>query len=515
MAIKTPLIILASAAAVLGQQPGSQKKNDHPSLPMQSCTGNQQCTTEQTSITLDANWMWVHTKGSYQNCYDGNKWDTKICPDPATCAANCALDGGDYEDTYGVSTDGDAVSLKFVTKNQNGANVGSRLFLLDGSDDSKYRMFKLKNREFTFDVDVSQLPCGLNGALYFVEMDDDGGMQKYPGNKAGAKYGTGYCDAQCPHDIKFIDGAANTIGWNPSSTDGNSGTGKFGTCCTEMDIWESNSAAWAVTPHTCDGQGQTQCSGITCGDDSANQRDDGMCDKDGADWNPYRLGDKGFFGAGANFTVDSTKKMTVVTSFHTTDGTDSGDLSEITRTFVQDGVVLKTRPIMVGGTQFASVTDKFAATQKKAYGDNNTFATHGGLKSMGEALDRGVVLVMSLWADYAVQMLWLDSTYPPTKPTNGPGVARGPCSTTSGNPKDLINNDPNSQVVYSNIKTGTIGSTYPSGPSPPPPPPSPPAPGGNNCADPGSSPACNTCSACCHGYIPAGAPCDTCVKEKC
>ena len=51
-------------------------------------------------------------------------------------------------------------------------------------------------------------------------------MQKYPGNKAGAKYGTGYCDAQCPHDIKLIDGAANTIGWNPSSTDGNSGTGK-------------------------------------------------------------------------------------------------------------------------------------------------------------------------------------------------------------------------------------------------------------------------------------------------
>ena len=29
-------------------------------------------------------------------------------------------------------------------------------------------MFPLKNKEFTFDVDVSALPCGLNGALYFV-----------------------------------------------------------------------------------------------------------------------------------------------------------------------------------------------------------------------------------------------------------------------------------------------------------------------------------------------------------
>ena len=47
------------------------------------------------------------------------------------------------------------------------------------------------------------MPCGLNGALYFVEMAKDGGKSKYAGNKAGAAYGTGYCDAQCPHDIKF------------------------------------------------------------------------------------------------------------------------------------------------------------------------------------------------------------------------------------------------------------------------------------------------------------------------
>jgi hypothetical protein len=45
--------------------------------------------------------------------------------------------------------------------------------------DSTYLKFKLKNREFTFDTDVSTLPCGLNGALYFVEMDEDGGMAKY------------------------------------------------------------------------------------------------------------------------------------------------------------------------------------------------------------------------------------------------------------------------------------------------------------------------------------------------
>ena len=52
-------------------------------------------------------------------------------------------------------------------------------------------MFNLKSQEFTFDVDVLGLPYGLNGVLYFVDMDADGGISRFPTNKAGAKYGTG------------------------------------------------------------------------------------------------------------------------------------------------------------------------------------------------------------------------------------------------------------------------------------------------------------------------------------
>lgn len=74
------------------------------------------------------------------------------------------------------------------------------------ADDTNYQMFSLLNTEFTFDVDVSNLGCGLNGALYFVAMDKDGGMSKYSGNKEGAKYGVAYCDGQCPRDLKFING---------------------------------------------------------------------------------------------------------------------------------------------------------------------------------------------------------------------------------------------------------------------------------------------------------------------
>ena len=64
-------------------------------------------------------------------------------------------------------------------------------------------------------------------------MDADGGMGRYPGNRAGAAYGTGYCDAQCPHDVKFINGEANIVDWNTTTAEGS-----YGSCCTEMDIWE-------------------------------------------------------------------------------------------------------------------------------------------------------------------------------------------------------------------------------------------------------------------------------------
>ena len=72
-------------------------------------------------------------------------------------------------------------------------------------DDSTYETFNLLNKEFTMDVDLSTLPCGLNGAVYFSAMTANGDMGK-GNNNAGAKFGTGYCDSQCPHDIKFIEG---------------------------------------------------------------------------------------------------------------------------------------------------------------------------------------------------------------------------------------------------------------------------------------------------------------------
>ncbi|KAL0955418.1 hypothetical protein HGRIS_001664 [Hohenbuehelia grisea] len=453
------LIAFTFAAVVLGQQVGTLTAEKHPSLSIQKCTKSG-CTTSQQSIVLDSNWRWLHSTSGSTNCYTGNTWDATLCPDNDTCAKNCALDGADYSGTYGISTSGNALTLKFVTTSGQ-KNIGSRVYLMDSSD-SKYEVFKLKNKEFTFDVDMSKLPCGLNGALYFSEMAADGGQSTQPNNKAGAKYGTGYCDSQCPHDIKFIGGKANVEGWKASPNDSNAGTGTTGACCAEMDIWEANTMAAAYTPHPCQTTGLLACTGTQCGDDGTN-RYGGVCDKDGCDFNSFRMGDKSFLGKGK--TIDTTKKITVVTQFITADGTDSGDLTEIRRIYVQDGKVYANSMSNIPSltAQSNSITDAFCDAQKTAFGDTNSFKSKGGLKAMGDSFARSAVLVMSVWDDHAVNMLWLDSTYPTDADASKPGIARGECATTSGKPTDVEANADGIQVVYSNIKFGDIGSTYSGG----------------------------------------------------
>ncbi|KAJ3401141.1 hypothetical protein HDV05_000663, partial [Chytridiales sp. JEL 0842] len=390
------------------------------------------------------------------NCYEGNKWDAALCPDPETCAKNCVLEGANYKETYGISTTGSALRLDFVTQSQ-GTNVGSRVYLLDETEKA-YEVFKLKNREFTLDVDVSKVPCGVNGAVYFSEMNFDGGLSTEPYNKAGAAYGTGYCDAQCAHDVKFIKGLANTINWQPNPKSADSGYGTWGACCNEMDIWEANSKATAYTPHTCSVDGYYRCdsrNGTECGD--GKDRFKGVCDKNGCDYNPYRMGDKTFYGPGK--TVDTNKPFTLVTQFLTSDNTDAGDLVEIKRFYVQNGKVIANAPSTFPKlTQFNSITDEFCAVKEVVFEDDNSYAKLGGMTGMGKTFDRGMVLVLSLWDDTEVNMHWLDSSYPPGATI--PGTERGPCPTTGGKPEQVRAEHRDAYVLYSNIRFGEIGSTF-------------------------------------------------------
>ncbi|KAM0817030.1 hypothetical protein AB5N19_02832 [Seiridium cardinale] len=452
---------MISKVAVIGgllavgkaQNVGTLTTETHPKMTWQNCAAGGSCNTVNGEVTVDANWRWLHATTGSTNCYTGNEWNTTICPDAKTCAANCALDGADYTGTYGASTSGDGLTLKFVTKGQYSTNIGSRMYLMSGTD--KYQMFKLLGNEFTFDVDVSKLGCGLNGALYFVSMDEDGGMSKYSTNKAGAKYGTGYCDAQCPRDLKFINGQANSDQWNPSTNDANAGVGQQGSCCSEMDIWEANSISTAYTPHPCQTIGQHACSGDACGGTYSSTRYAGDCDPDGCDFNSYRQGNQDFYGKG--MTVDTSQKFTVVTQFITDS---SGSLESIKRYYVQGGKLIPNSESTIAGTSGNEIDTAYCTAQKTAFGDTDDFSSKGGLAQMGKALDQGMVLVMSLWDDHYANMLWLDSSYPLDKDASQPGIARGSCDTGSGVPADVESSQGSDTVIYSNIRFGPINSTF-------------------------------------------------------
>merc|ERR1712232_372826 len=179
-------------------------------------------------------------------------------------------------------------------------------------------------------------------------------------------------------------------------------------------------------------------------------------------------------GPGAEFAVDTSKPFTIVTQFVTSDNTDSGDLVEIRRKYVQGGKVIGTPKLNVNGKNYSSISSSFCGAQKKETGDKNEFALRGGLKQMGKALGRGMVLVMSIWDDTAAHMLWLDSSYPVG--ASGPGVERGPCDPSTGDPNPTRAKYPDALVKYMNVKVGTIGSTTKFPPAPAPPSPTPPAP---------------------------------------
>lgn len=77
------------------------------------------------------------------------------------------LDGADYAATYGATTSGNALSLKFVTQSST-KNIGSRLYLMESA--TKYKLFNLQNNEFSFDVDLSKLPVNLHCYGFFMRV---------------------------------------------------------------------------------------------------------------------------------------------------------------------------------------------------------------------------------------------------------------------------------------------------------------------------------------------------------
>ncbi|KAI0118333.1 glycoside hydrolase [Nemania sp. FL0031] len=345
--------------------------------------------------------------------------------------------------------------MKYGTYFEFSSNTGSRLFLMNGPE--KYQMFTLLGKEFSFDVDLSQVGCGLNAALNFVSMDEDGGLSQYTGNKAGAQYGAGYCDANCPRDLRFINGKGNSENWILSNNDREKGYGGLGSCCPQMAIWSANKMATSMAAHPCQRTTQEECEALDCSGKYpvADSRYDGECDADGCDFNPYRQGNRNFYGPGK--LIDTNNKFTVITQFMKGD---DGKLASIRRLYQQGGQTIANTDSSIPSVDGNSINDAFCVSQKKVFKDPDYFNLQGGLEKMGEALSKGMVLSISIWHDDYANMLWLDSTYPSDQDPLSPGVSRGPCSPDSGKVEEVRNGQANDRVVFSNFRFGPLNSTF-------------------------------------------------------
>ncbi|CAK7237090.1 hypothetical protein SBRCBS47491_009858 [Sporothrix bragantina] len=415
---------VSSVAAALGllslaaaQHPGNITEN-HPRLTTYHCTNASGCSAKDVAVVLESSKRSVYQVNApdYGCGTQGAAPNITACPDVETCQENCIMQGVSDYSTVGVTTDGSSISLVQLDANLN--KITPRVYLLSTEDDEQsYEMFNLLGQELAFQVDVSKLPCGMNGALYMIEMEKNGGKDNI--NTGGAYYGTGYCDAQC-YIYPFINGKANIDA--------------YGSCCNELDIWEANDQATQLAPHTCNQTGLYQCSGAECSKG-------GVCDHNGCAFNPYAEGNHTFYGVGSGMTVDTSRPFTVVTQFPTDE---NGTLTEFRRLYVQDGNVIQNSVVTLSSYPKVNVIDDNYCE----YAGGSEFLRLGATQGMGEALARGMVLSMSVWWDNSTYMNWLDS-----------GSA-GPCGSTNGTPVNIIADQPDTSVTFSNIKWGELGSTY-------------------------------------------------------
>ena len=85
--------------------------------------------------------------------------------------------------------------------------------------------------------------------------------------------------------------------------------------------------------------------------------------------NPFRNGNKNFYGPGSQFTIDTTKPLKVITQFITADNTDTGELKYIRRFYVQNGKKVQFPQTNVSGLPpYDSITTQNCASQKKVFG---------------------------------------------------------------------------------------------------------------------------------------------------
>ena len=200
-------VALAATSLIYAQQIG-KKPEVHPGLTTQKCTRDAGCVTQNTSVVIDSLTHPIKDLETGKSCTTSDgKINKNVCNTTEECSQKCSIQGVNYID-HGVETKDASMTLHMYAQGDYGKvkKLSPRVYLLDETGED-YSMLQLRGQEVSFDVDMSNLPCGMNGALYLSEMNKTGNRGEL--NPAGAKYGTGYCDAQCFNTSAFLNGVAN------------------------------------------------------------------------------------------------------------------------------------------------------------------------------------------------------------------------------------------------------------------------------------------------------------------
>lgn len=150
----------------------------------------------------------------------------------------------------------------------------------DSFNPSMFKVFNLEGKTLSYDVNLSNVDCSCNAALYGVTMPG----KDWNGNPDPTSGGDYYCDANFDAEL-----------------------------CPELDIFEANKYTMAFTPHS--------CSPATNGHYSD-------CDHGGCGTNIHDV-DAGFMGPGK--TIDTNRQFTQKSTFKTT-----GDGKHMTVQLLQD-----------------------------------------------------------------------------------------------------------------------------------------------------------------------------------
>ncbi|KAF4418029.1 cellulose 1,4-beta-cellobiosidase [Fusarium austroafricanum] len=321
---------------------------------------NPECKDTFAAVVLDANLRRVNCCGTSSNVQRTSC--KKLKKGETGCPVDCCIAGANYT-AHGVFTHGDELTLDFAAKSPNTPDYIRVFLLAHGDQYERFNFLAPWESEISIDVDVSKLGKGFKAVVSLHRMKIDGGKKRYKGDKVGARYGTGYCDATCPRDQKFVGGKANYDHWVPSETDPFSGSGYLGYCCPHAVVWEGNKYFDTFSFHQCAKRFPHTCYGNDCGM---------KCHSRGCDYNPMGKGNSSFYGPGPEHTVDTNKKFTVGIRWHS--GSPRAQFKSMTRGYAQDGKVIKNTPSdFQPENKWMGITQEYCKAYHKVFGTLEDF----------------------------------------------------------------------------------------------------------------------------------------------